>query len=260
MLAVIMLACKFILRPNTDLLKNYDNQKIKENPLPPLDMQQKVIAGGFVVLIILMLLPSLIPVSTGVIGYLSGLTQGLPLVIVAILAAVPYKNKKVLDVQGVISTNFSFDTYFLCAAAILLGVALTNETTGISGFLASTIGPVFGGMNIMAFTITALIICMILTNFCNSLVIAMIFENIIANVCAVNGFDARPIVTLVILFTLQCALFTPAASPFAAVLHSNKRWFSKSELYKYTFFFIVVELIVILIVGIPLSNGITSIF
>ncbi len=63
-----------------------------------------------------------------------------------------------------------------------------------------------------------------------------------------------PIVTLTVFFVLSCAMFTPAASPFAAMMFSNKEWLPAKDICKYTGVFILAELALVLVVGLPLSS------
>ena len=59
---------------------------------------------------------------------------------------------------------------------------------------------------------------------------------------------------MLIIFVLLSAAVTPAASPFAAVLHSNKEWVPTKYVYTYTIPFVLAELAIILLVGIPMAN------
>ena len=94
----------------------------------------------------------------------------------------------------------------------------------------------------------------LLTNMCNSLVIGMILQPVVVTYCAQAGADPRPIVPLLILFVLLSAAITPAASPFAAILHSNKEWVPTKYVYKYTLCYVALEFILVLLVGLPLTN------
>ena len=100
---------------------------------------------------------------------------------------------------------------------------LTNEKTGLSAFLSANLGPIFSGMDLIVFAIVLLIVLMLLSNVCNSLVVGMILQPIILLYCQTNGVEAAALVTISTFFVLSCAMFTPSASPFAAMLFSNRK-------------------------------------
>ena len=254
MLAVIVLVCKFILRPDTEKFKKFNVSMLEKDPLPPMDLGQKITSVAFVLLILCMLLPGLIPSAPGM-AFLKSNSTGLAMGICGILAALRYHNKPILNVQAVMSKQMNWSTLFLCGTAILLGVALTHESTGFTAFLSAVLSPLFRNISPVMFTILILVVAGVLTNLCNSLVIGMILEPVIFTYCNTTGTYAPPIVSLMILFVLGCAAITPAASPFAAMLHGNKEWLKSGEIYKYTGLFVAIEFILMVLVGIPLSNA-----
>ncbi|MDD3251399.1 MAG: SLC13 family permease [Lachnospiraceae bacterium] len=253
MIACNILIAKFVFRPDMSKLKNLDIDSMNRNPLPPMNQRQKTIVGGFTVLVLCMMLPSLFSKIPGM-SFLAQNLNGLPLVAVAILAALRADHEPVLEVPKVIQNNFNWSSYFIIVAAILLGGVLTNESTGVSAFLKVILSPLFTGLSPVAFTVFLLIVAMVLTNMCNSLVIGMILQPVILTYCVQSGANPAPIVTMLIIFVLLSAAVTPAASPFAAVLHSNKEWVPTKYVYTYTIPFVLAELAIIMLVGIPMAN------
>ena len=69
--------------------------------------------------------------------------------------------------------------------------------------------------------------------------------------------DPMPIIMLMVMVCLGTAIITPAASPFAAILHGNKEWTETGDIYKYATFFVVIQMIVYIALGIPLAMIIT---
>ena len=53
---------------------------------------------------------------------------------------------------------------------------------------------------------------------------------------------------------LSCAMETPAASPFAAMLFGNKEWLEAKDIYKYCGMIILLEFALVLVIGIPMMN------
>ena len=252
-LLAIILFFKFVVRPDAEKLKGYNIENMNRNPLPPMNLSQKIYCVGFVVLILGLMIPSLFPNLPG-LGFLSTCGYGLALFVVAVLAALRLKGEPVLDIPKVMSTNMSWGAYFIIVAAILLGNVLTSDSTGVSAFLSLILSPLFEGMSSVVFIVLLLLLAGILTNVCNSLVIGMILQPIIVTYCTQTGAAAAPIVTLLIQFVLLSASITPAASPFAALLHSNKEWVPTKYVYQYTMPVVLIEFVLYLIVGIPLCN------
>ncbi|MDE6260606.1 MAG: citrate transporter [Oscillospiraceae bacterium] len=253
MIAVTILFCKFVLRPDVSKLKDLKVADLNRNPLPPMNTLQKVLSIAFCVYVLAMLLPSWLPNAPGM-AFLSANSLGLCLIFVAVLAAVHISGEPVIKIGKVITTQVSWPTYFLVTAAILIGSVLTSENTGISAFLNVILTPMFSGMNTVIFIIVLMILLMVLTNLCNSLVIGMILQPVILSFCTTNGVNAAPIVTLSIFLVLSCAIVTPAASPFAAMLFGNKERLDSKDIYKYGSILVLVELVGILVIGIPLTN------
>ncbi len=258
LLAVIILAatilfCKFVFRPDVSKLKELKVADLNKNPLPPMTLRQKLLSGAFCVYVLFMLLPSWVPSLPGM-AFLSANSLGLCVGFVAILSAVLIQGEPVLKFGKVMTTQFAWPSFFICLTAILIGNVLTAENTGISAFLNVVLTPIFSGMNTVTFVIAMMVLLMVLTNLCNSLVVGMIMQPVILNFCMTNGINAAPIVTLSIFFVLSCAMVTPAASPFAAMMFGNKDWLDAKDIYKYCAVIVLLELALVLVIGIPMTN------
>ena len=256
---VIILFCKYVLRPDVSKLKDLDVETLKKNPLPPLNNNQKFMAVSFILYILSMLLPSILP-KTGFIKFLSENSYGIAIGYTAILACVNLNKDSSEPVLpfGKVMSRFAWPTFFLCTSAILLGNVLTNESTGISAFLNAILSPIFKGMSSVTFCLMLMVITVILTNLCNSLVIGMLLQPVIAAFCATSGMNPAPLVALLIIFVLSSAGITPAASPDAAMLHGNQDWLEGKDVYKYASVFVVLELILICAVGIPFAMALLN--
>ena len=246
----IIIISKVLFKADVTKLANYQGSGQVET----LNVQQKTLSIGFIAMIGLMLIPAMLPQKGTLIPIITEASSGMPLGFVAVMAMVSYKNQPILDLQKVISKKFNWSSYFLCGAAIVIGNALTNQSTGISECLKDVLSPVFMGMPVIVFPIIMAAICVLITNFCNSLVLAMIMEPIIRTFCDLKGVNGAAITVIVLMASLMPALCTPAASPFAAVLHGNKKWLTKSDIYKFTLVYVGVELIAILTAGIFFGN------
>lgn len=253
-LAVIILVTKFVLRPDVSLLKNVSIEHFQKNPLPPMNTRQKTLFVTFIIYVLLMLVPSLLQ-SIPIMAKINGYSLGFALLYAAVLGAVILSDgRPVLQFTKIMEKDMAWSTFFLCATAILIGSVLTSENTGVSAFLGAVLSPIFNGMTPMVFSIVLLVVAFLLTNICNSLVIGMILQPVILTYCNTTGVEAAPLVTLLIFFVLLSAIVTPAASPFAAMMFSNKEWLKATDVYKFAGFYSLVELALIIVVGIPFIN------
>lgn len=248
----IILFCKFILRPDTSKLKAITPEMLNSNPLPPMSLRQKLIGGSFVVFIITLLVPSLFS-ATAIGKFISANTYGICLFYTFLLCVVRIDKKPLLNYTQTMK-RFAWATYFLIASAILLGSALTSDVTGISQFLNAVLLPIFQNISPGMFSIIVMLLTVLLTNVCNSFVIGILMQPVIATFCLATGVNSAPIVAVMIQFVLSSAAVTPAASPFAAMLFGNKDWLKAGNIYKYTLMFVGIELLIVFLCTLPLAN------
>lgn len=244
---------KYVLRPDVSKLKELTLEQLNKNPLPPLSKRQKLVALICVCFLSSMLLPSLFP-KVPLLGWLSANAFGTAMFFLVLLFAIQIDGKPLMSIQESMNI-FAWGTYFLVVSAILLGGVLTNESTGVVAFLNTILSPVFSGMGPVVFGIVLLVITCVLTNVCNSLVIGMILQPVIATYCIQAGIPSAPLVSIMGIFALSCAIATPAASPFAAMLFGNKDWLKSGDIYKYNISYVLLELVIVLVLGLPLANG-----
>ena len=251
-IVLIILFCKFILRPDTSRLKSITPELLDRNPLPPMTFRQKFIGISFAVFICILLIPS-VASSTALGAYVKANTYGISLGYTFLLCAIRIDKKPLLNFPQTMR-RFSWGTYFLIASAILLGNALTSDVTGISPFLNTVLMPIFEKVPTSLFAIIIMLFTVALTNVCNSFVIGILLQPVIATFCLATGTNSTPIVAMMILFVLSSAAITPAASHFAALMFGNKEWLKSGEVYKYSSMFVVIELVVVLLCSLPLAN------
>ena len=249
----VILFTKYVLHPDVSRLKNLTLEQLNKNPLPPLSKRQKAVALICVCFLLSMLLPSLFPTLPGM-AWLSANSFGMALLFLVILFAVKIDGTPAITIEENIGV-FAWGTFFLVTSAILLGGVLTNESTGVTAFLDTILSPIFTGMSPLVFGAMLLIIGCVLTNVCNSLVIGMILQPVVATYCLQAGINSAPLVSIMGIFVLSCAIATPAASPFAAMLFSNKNWIKSGDIYRYNIMYVVLELVLALLVGLPLANA-----
>ncbi|MFV0436001.1 MAG: SLC13 family permease [Desulfopila sp.] len=253
LLTVFVLFAKFVFRPDVSNMKRFDPDTVNQtDPLPPMTTQQRILSGGMVLVILAFLLPTIFR-SVPLLAAFSHYVKVIPLIAVAIFCVIRTNNKPIIDIDGALSAGFPWPLVAMVATALILAGALTNPSTGVAAFLNYLLSPIFSDMSVTVFTIVLVCIAYVLTNFCNSFVISIILSPIVATYCTATGANAIPILMLLFYSVLGSALVTPSASPFAALIHGNDR-LKITDKYGMTFVLTVVQQIVILGVGIPLSR------
>ncbi|MCF0115282.1 MAG: citrate transporter [Erysipelotrichaceae bacterium] len=262
LLTATILLYKFVFKPNVEPLEKVTVEMLNKNPLPPMDFAQKTYAIIYVVMILCMLLPTFFT-SVPVFQFIQNNSYGLGLVVTFVLLVIhDDQGQPLLKFNPVMATKINWGTYFIIAAALIIGTALTSnpgegaafQATGITAFLNTILSPIFTGMSGTVFTIAVIIAAVVLTNICNSLVIGMILQPVVLSYCAQSGVAAAPIITILIFIVLLSAAVTPAASPFAAMLFGNKEYLTNGDIYKYCGIIVIVETVITIVVGIPLIN------
>ena len=98
--------------------------------------------------------------------------------------------------------------------------------------MAEAISPLALGHGTVFFTIMVLFLCMAVTNFMNNGPVAIIMMSVAVSMSDTVGANLMAICAGCILFS-QLAYATPVASPFSAMLFSNKDWIRPKDVYLY---------------------------
>lgn len=252
-LLALVLVMRFVIKPDVTPLSNFSVEQVKKEPLPPMNKKQIWSSVGILVFIFAMLFPVIVP-NLAFSALLRDNITGIAMTLVGVLAMITAEGEPVLDFPKVMANNFSWPTYFMIASSLLIGGALTHESVGFTVLLENMLNPIFSDMSVLVFTISILIIAIVITNVMNSAVLVLILHPIIFTYSQVAGIDAIPIVTLVTFASIGFAAITPSASPYAATIFGQKEFVEPGDIYKYASLFVIVQTILVLLVGIPLIN------
>ena len=134
----------------------------------------------------------------------------------------PYQGKPLLSLKGVAKKSFSWDAFFLVAAALYGCNALTNASTGIKPFLVQFLQPILGGHSDMVFVAIILTFAIVTTNFANNAGMAtVILPIVLAFTDQYPGIDPT-VLCMTVCMIVFVAILTPAASPYCGMLHARK--------------------------------------
>lgn len=250
----LVLMMKYVYRPDVKLLKEVNTELFEKEKLPPMTIRQKMLVCALGIFMAGMFLPSLLPKGLWIKEFFDTLgAAGFITLLVAVLCVIRVGGKQLLNFGNILSKVMNWPMVCIIGTALVIGSALTHPDTGIRTFLIEIFSGIVEGKSMLAITVIFIILAIIATNLSNNYVIGVILLTIVTSLAEVMHFNPIPIAMLII-FTVHIASVTPAACPYAAILHSNKQWVKTEEVYRYTIGMSAFVLVVLLVVGVPLAN------
>ncbi len=259
-MSIILLVCflaiiRFLIRPDVEAFKKIKVADLTKEQLPKMNPQQIAFFLMIIIYIAAMLLPNLLPKSIPFIALLSQIgLLGINVLCIVVLMIIPYKGKPMMDFRGIAKKSFSWDVFFLVAAAVYVCNAMTAESTGIKPFLVQLLQPLLGGKPELVFVFFLLAFAIITTNFANNAGMAVVLMPVVMAFA-----DQYPSVELTVICMSICmmvfvALLTPAASPYCGILHARKDLVEYKEIMQLFLPMVVIALLVYTLVGYQIAK------
>lgn len=245
---IYILICRYIFKPDISALKGIDGSIIDPSELK-LSVSTKIALALSALMLLLMLAPKLMPADFFLTVFLNKLgMSGVFAILIVISLILRVSGEPFFRFKAMADKGVMWEALLLGAFIMPLSSLLTNEATGITAFLSALFGPLLAGRSPFIFMLIIIVCANILTNFANNGVIALIFMSIVCSFSGTLGLDPTPICVMIML-TVQIALLTPAASPFAAILFGNTAWLKPSDIRKYGVVSITILLLVMVTIG-----------
>lgn len=130
---------------------------------------------------------------------------------------------------------------------------MMQADTGVNETLLAVLNPIFSGKGTIFMCVVICVISVILTNFMANTTVGLMFTPVIYSFSIELGFNPMPMMAMM-LISIHIAYITPAASPFASLLFGNSNWVKPGDVYKYGSLTGILITLVVLVIGIPLSN------
>ena len=159
--------------------------------------------------------------------------------------------KSIVDMKYLAGQKIAWDLAFLLACVMAISSALTADETGVKPFLSGILNPIFGGMSPFVLFAVLLAVCMILTNFANNGVIALMLLSITYITTSTMDIPNIGYFVTMLAFASQVAFLIPGSSIYGALLHGNE-WLEAKFVYKMTIA-VVALVYVLFLLGWPLS-------
>lgn len=210
-----------LLRVDMSKLKNADvSSSLTE--LPPISKYQKQAASMLAIFILCLIIAGIAPnlpanPITGVFAKL-GLV-GISWLFMCFMIIWRIKSKAAFTLNDM-AVRVPWDSILIICIGMSFGPAITSDATGIGALLYQITSPIFAGHGEFAFTLIVCLVTLILTNFFNNTVVAMLMVSVIASYAPSMNLN---IVTLaaVMLVASQMAMLLPGASYYAGLAHGQ---------------------------------------
>ncbi len=247
LIAAYILICRFLFRTDVSSLRSANELIAREDIV--LTKTQKIALIILVSVVIIMMLPSLLPATFFLTKWLNmlGLSGRFAVITIAI-SIIHVDGKPVLDFRQMAANGIMWDAMFLSAFIMPISSLLTADATGIKPFLVKILSPILLGHASFTFVALVLILGSVLTNLANNGVICIILMSVVVSLSEQLGINPTALCVLLML-TVQMALVTPAASPFAAILFGNTSWVKAKDIYRYGTIMILLCTLIVIILG-----------
>lgn len=246
------LIIRFVFRPDISALKKLDYAFVKPEDLS-LNKKQKIVFAFFLLFIVMMLLPSFLPKSWMVTQLLIKLgNNGIILLIFVAMMLFKVDGEPLMDFPK-FAKNISWDVYIMFLIILPLASLLTSDMTGIKPMFVELLSPSLVGKSFWIFAFIVLASGALLTNVSNNAVLGVIYINLMYPIAQIMDLNVLPIIAVMV-FTIQLAYLTPAASAPAAIVFSNVQWIKTKDVVKYQLIILPILFVLLFVIGLPYAE------
>ena len=241
-----VLLMRFVFKADVKPLANINADMFNQKPLPKMDAIQKFLLWYIPIIILVLFAPNILPKTWKITEMLNSAgVAGLSMLFFVILCLVRKDGKSIVDLRFIAGQKVAWDLAFLLACVMAISSALTNDATGVKPFLAGILNPIFGGMSPFVLFAVVLAVCLVLTNFANNGVIALMLLSIVYITTADMHIANMGYFVSMLAFASQVALLIPGSSLYGAMIHGND-WVSAGFIYKTTICVVIMTFFIFL--------------
>ena len=226
-------------------LKNYDVHSIPSEDIK-FTRRKVIILGSLLFFVLSLLLSGILPAGNLYAKIITTLgNSGLIALIMMALLFVTVEGKPLYNFKETAAKGLSFDILMCTMYMLALGTFVSSEKTGINGFFMEIFSPLLGGLSPVVFC-----------NFFSNIGVAYMFLPLAVSFGPVIGFEPTALAMLII-YCAHVAMITPAASIYAAIMHSNTDWVTPKEATLYSLLIVVGVAVIIVPLGVILAFAVT---
>lgn len=245
------LFAKYVIRPDVSLLQQ---KEIAQEDTGPLTGVQKVTCLIFIVFVVGLLLPSVLPADNIVRVILNNMGScgwGLLMVLAAVMLRVD--DKAVFPFESLFAKGIMWDIVLMMATMFTLAAVITGEETGIPALLNGLITPLNSAMGTLPFIMLVSLIIMILGNLTNTVAVSCTLIPILYVAAQSMDLNLFLMVAIINLVDNIC-LLVPSASVYAAMMYSKQEWIPMKWCLIFAVFVMCSIYAVVVLIGIPLGS------
>ena len=252
LLVGMILVAKYIMKVDVSrfALQDEDIEALRAvKPTRPQIIGCWIMVAFFVV----MFLPAFLPKTWAITSTISSLGLiGVTAIALMLLALTKDENGNTLLKLADCHQSIPWDIVWLICATMPIANAMESQESGLMATIVTTFSPIFSSMSPTVFMIMVMVILGTLTQFTHNLVLGALFIPFLTKLCMeMNGNYYT--MFMMLMFILNCAYVTPAASMQSALIHGHESVGRKSA-YTWGITTLILSWIILTVVGIPLGN------
>lgn len=244
---------RLLYRPDLSKIANYNTLKLRED-LAPMSKQEKISAFLFVIVIMIWILQgSLKSILPGFGGYLEGLGNAVPvMIVILLLCVIEVDGKPIMNYSEAATKGVPWSALIFNAAVLVLSSALMLDKVGISSYLVEKITPLVSNMNQTMFIVAIACLCILATNFSSNTVCATVFYTISAPIALAMGNINMIALASVIGAAASYAFATPPSTmPMAVVAGTG--WVDVKIMFQYGGLVAIISMLILALIGYPIA-------
>lgn len=210
-----------LLRIDLTPLKNVDVSGYVKT-LAPINDYQKKSAAMLIIFILCLIVAGIAPnlPANPVTNIFTKLgLVGISWIFMCIMIIWRLKDKPAFTLNTM-AAKIPWDSVLIICIGMSFGPAITGEGTGINELLYQLTAPLLSGASPFVFCLLISLVTLVLTNFFNNTVVAMLMVSIIAAYTSTLEINVISMAAMLI-FSSQLALLVPGASYYAGLAHGQ---------------------------------------
>lgn len=251
-IAGLLFMARFVMKIDASgfRLPKEDVEAIKNTKIT---LQQKLGCTVMVAFFVVMMAPTFMPKEFVLTKIISGLgLLGVTTIALMLLALIRDDSGKFALKLSDCHGGVPWDIVWLICATMPLATAMESKECGLMETVVATLSPIFASMSPVIFMIVVMVSVGLLTQVTHNLVLGAMFIPFLTTVAMDIGANHYTLF-MMLMFTLNCAYVTPAASMQSALIHGNET-IGKKAAYTWGIGVFIVSCIALAVVGIPLGN------
>lgn len=253
---LMLLMFKIYLKKEADCIKGVDVSSLK-NECEKINKRDIIVLVIFIIVILLWILPSIFKdVSIDFYNFINQYGTAMPpLLGTILLCIIRVDDKPLIKIDEAFKKGIPWGSLLMCAATLVLGSALTNDSIGIKSVLSNALSGSLSNLPVFVLLIIFVTWAAIQTNLSSNMVtatlVATVAESILLTISTLAVNENYTIICLIGLMA-SLAFATPPSMPHIAIVAGSEYCDTKSVLI-FGSILMVISIICAIIIGYPLG-------